>query len=154
MSQKLNKSIIRQFWIINNMGLCLFHRSNLEKSNDSDSESKSELVSGMFSALRAFSNQLTNSEIKKFELNEMKILFFADKNLLFVVESEINIPDKTVRKKMDLIKELFIKKFDKQLTNFTGEISQFQTFEADLEKLFKKLSLTEEWGNELAALKF
>jgi hypothetical protein len=48
---------------------------------------------------------------------------------------------------------MFIKKFEKQLTHFDGNIGQFAMFEKDLDQVFKKMSLAEEWGNQLTGLK-
>jgi hypothetical protein len=154
MSKKVDDSTIRQFWILNRGGLCLFHRSNVPVNKSISFESKDDLMSGMFSALRSFTNELTNSEIKKFESTESKYLFFADQNLLFIVEAKLDVADKKIRQKVQLIKDLFLKKYANILENFSGEMAKFASFEEVLDKIFQKMSLSEEWGSELSNLKF
>ena len=80
-------------------------------------------------------------------------MFFTDKNLIFVVESPLGTVDKVIQKKIELVKLMFIKKFEKQLAHFDGDVSQFAMFEKDLDQVFKKMSLAEEWGNQLSGLK-
>jgi hypothetical protein len=48
---------------------------------------------------------------------------------------------------------MFVKKYEKQLFNFDGDVGKFHTFDKDLDKVFKQMTLAEEWGNELAGLK-
>jgi hypothetical protein len=144
--------MIRQFWVMSREGLCYFYRT-IDKLNKQGQPNKEDLVSGMFSAILSLSKELTNTDIKKFENYSSKFLFFLDKSLIFIVEADLGDSDKNVKKKVDLIKDLFIKKYEKELNNFKGDVTQFKPFEQELDNVFKKISLAEEWGKELTGLK-
>jgi hypothetical protein len=146
--------LIKQFWVINRGGVCLFNRSNKEESTQQKCvESDSMLVSGMLSAIMSFVSEVTKSDVKKFENFDSKYLFFAENQLIFIVEAKINVPDKKIKKRIKLINDLFIKKYQKQIDEFNGDVGQFKGFKQDLDELFQKMTLTEEWGNELEGLK-
>ncbi len=52
-------------------------------------------------------------------------------------------------KRINLIQDLFINRFKKELEDFTGDIQAFQIFEKDLNEVFNKVSKPEKWGKGL-----
>jgi hypothetical protein len=90
--------LITQFWVVSQEGICYFHRNIAESLEDKDDQNN--LLGGFFSAILSFAQQLTSSNIEKFESSGSKYLFFTDKNLIFVVESPIGTADKVIQKKI------------------------------------------------------
>ncbi len=146
------KTIIEEFWVINETGLCLFYRS-IHPGKESPVENQSDLVSGMFSAILQFHSQLSGSNIQKFEDTEGKFLFFARRKLIFIVKAKLNAPDDKIKKRVNLIQEQFIKKFSAKLDAFDGNVTEFKKYEKELDLLFIEMSKAEKWGRELEGLK-
>lgn len=148
--------VVEEFWIMDTSGICLFHRSIHGKANIIDEKAgiqiDEQLFSGLFSGIMSFTEEVSKEQIKKIELNEGKFLFFSRQNLIFIVRTELNISDKSVKKKIQIIEDLFIKKYSKELEAFNGDISSFRLFENDLEEVFKKISKSEKWGKGLIDL--
>ncbi|MFX1444345.1 MAG: hypothetical protein ACFFHV_13100 [Promethearchaeota archaeon] len=148
--------MVEEFWIIDTSGICLFHRAIHEKSNIMDQKVEiqidEQLFSGLLSGIMSFAEEVSKEQIKKIELDEGKFLFFARRNLIFIVRSHLNTSDKNVKKKIQIIEDLFIKKYSKELDTFNGDVSSFRFFENDLEEIFKKISKSEKWGKGLIDL--
>jgi hypothetical protein len=51
-----------------------------------------------------------------------------------------------------IIQDLFVKKYEKELINFDGNVKTFSKFESDLNEIFQKISKPEKWGNSLLDL--
>ena len=145
--------MIEEFWVINDSGLCLFYRSIHAKSSDINLDMQQDLFSGMFSAILQFHSQLTSTQIQKFEDYEGKFLFFARHNLIFIVKAKLDVPDKKIRQQVEVIQDSFIKRFEKEIDNFSGNITDFQCFSEDLDEVFKKISMAEKWGKGLEGSK-
>ncbi len=116
-------------------------------------DNESDLFSGMFSAILQLHTHLSGTNIQKFEDTEGKFLFFARRHLIFIVKARLNAPDDKIKKRVNLIQDQFIKKFQAKLDAFDGNISEFKKFEKDLDSLFVELSKAEKWGRELEGLK-
>ncbi len=148
--------MVKEFWIIDTSGICLFHRAIHGKTNIMDEKFKiqidEQLFSGLLSGIMSFTEEVSQEQIKKIELNEGKFLFFARQNLIFIVRADLNTSDKNVKKKIQVIQDLFIKKYSKELDAFDGDVSSFRFFEHDLEEVFAKISKTEKWGKGLIDL--
>ncbi|MFX0069534.1 MAG: hypothetical protein ACFFAO_00370 [Candidatus Hermodarchaeota archaeon] len=148
--------MIEEFWIINESGICLFHRSINKETHEIEDRSgiqiEEQLFGGFLSGLMSFTEEMASEIIKKIELREGKFLIFTSKNLIFIVRSDLNVSDKKIKNKIAIIKELFIEKFSKELDAFNGEISTFTVFEKDLEEIFKKIVKSEKWGHGLLEL--
>ena len=148
--------MVEEFWIIDTSGICLFHRALHGGSNIMDRKFEiqvdEQLFSGLLSGIMSFAEEVSQEKIKKIELNEGKFLFFARQNLIFIVRSLLNKSDKDVKKKIQIIQDLFIKKYSDELDAFDGDVSSFRLFEKDLEDIFKKISKSEKWGKGLIDL--
>ena len=146
-------ALIDQMWVINDSGACFFYRSTSGNDQDANLEAQQDLFSGMFSAILSFHTQLTSTQIQKFEDPDGKFLFFSRGTLIFIVKSKLNTPDKKIKAQVEIIQDSFIKRFQDQIDNFSGNVSDFQCFEEDLDKIFKKISKSEKWGQALEGLK-
>lgn len=141
--------MIKEFWIINTSGICLFHRSvdsNVYKIDTKNITIDTELFSGLLTAILNMYSELSSTEIQKLEGEGGKFLFFRKQNLIYIVRSQLNDDDKKIKKKIEIIQNLFIEKYNKQLEEFDGNITSFSLFEADLNEIFKKISKPEKWG--------
>ena len=147
--------MIKEFWIINTSGICLFHRSvdsNVYKIDTKNITIDTELFSGLLTAILNMYSELSSTEIQKLEGEGGKFLFFRKQNLIYIVRSQLNDDDKKIKKKIEIIQNLFIEKYDKQLEEFDGDITSFSLFETDLNEIFKKLSKPEKWGKGILEL--
>ncbi len=138
--------MIDEFWVVNNAGICLYHRIKAEDERASMMKDFEQLVSGMFSGIQTMSKELTNSVIKKIEMGDRKFLFFLESELFFIVKSSTKNSDAQIKKKIQILQQNFVKKFSKELQEFSGEISAFKKFEKDLDEVFIKMSKSEKWG--------
>ncbi len=142
--------MIEEFWIIDTNGICLFHRSIDEKKQiKPGTDLDEQLFGGLLSSILSFHAKLASSQIQKMESEESKFLFFKNFSLIFIVRAKLNTSDSIIKKRVNLIQELFINKFKKELESFTGDIQSFQIFEKELNELFNKASKPEKWGKGL-----
>lgn len=128
--------MIREFWIINSGGICLFHRSIDSKSLNIQTKNltaDNKLFSGLLSAILTMYSKLLSTEIQKLEGEGGKFLFFRKHDLIYIVRTNLNENDKKIKKMINLIQNLFILKFKKELEEFDGDISSFSLFEAELD---------------------
>ena len=147
--------MIEEFWIINTSGICLFHRGILsDKTNLTSKNVKidTELFSGLLSAILSMYSEISSSQIQKLEGEEGKFLFFSKQGLIYIVRAKFSDDDKKIKKMIDVIQDLFVKKYQKELKDFDGNITSFIQFESNLVEIFKKISKPEKWGKSLMDL--
>ncbi len=111
-----------------------------------------ELFSGLLTAIVNMYSDLQKSEIQKLEGSEGKFLFVSKNNLIYIVRTKLNADDKKIKKTIAVIQDLFVKKYEKELQNFDGNITTFSQFETDLNEIFQKISKPEKWGKNLLDL--
>lgn len=149
-------NVIEEFWIIDRYGICFFHRSINPEDNSIEKNGRilidDQLFSGFLSGLMSFASKMTSSQIEQIKMEGAKFLFFSHQNLIFIVKSQLNSEDSKIKKKIEIIEKLFIKKFQKELESFDGEINSFQIFEKDLEYIFKRMTKSEKWAKGLLEL--
>ncbi len=146
--------MIQSLWILNNTGICLFSRY-VEGSELHLTEGKKiddQLFSGLLTSIMMFASKISKGKIEKVKVSEGKFLFFTHNNLIFIVKADLNVSDKDVKKKINVIKEIFITKYKNQLESFDGEVSSFLMFHEDLDDIFKRISKAEKWGKALLDL--
>lgn len=97
-------------------------------------------------------SEVQKSDIQKLEGSEGKFLFFSKNNLIYIVQTRLNEDDKKIKKMIAIIQDLFVKKYEKELINFDGNIKTFSKFESDLNEIFQKISKPEKWGMSLLDL--
>ncbi len=141
--------MIDEFWVVNNGGICLFHRIKEEDELVSKMKDFEQLISAVFSGIQTMSKEVMNSTINKIEIGDSKFLFLIEGELFFIVKSSNKNSDTQIKKKIEILQKTFIKKFSAELQDFTGEISAFKIFEKDLDAAFKQMSKSEKWGSGL-----
>ncbi len=145
-----------ELWIIDTGGICFFHRwinkETILESIEKKIQIKDQLFSGLLSGILTFTSKVISDKIEKIQMSEGKFLFFTSKNLIFIVRAKIKSSDNKLIKKIKLLEDLFLKKFEKKLDNFNGEVSSFKIFEEDLDEIFNKMTKVEKWGKGISNL--
>ena len=99
---------LRQIWILQESGTCLFH----QKYDDSISDEN--LISGFFSAVNSFVGSF-GAEIKWIETNKMRFVFKRSESLIFVACTKIDDHPPTTYKRLHRISEHFGMMFNRNL---------------------------------------
>ncbi len=119
--------IIRNIFIIRN-GVLLLDRNFGECQSFNGSFS---LFSGFVSALETFTGEITKSALKSINFEDFKINFYRDLNkldLLYVLITDLDDNYDQIQHKLKKISRLFLEKHQDILTNFDGNINQFNKF--------------------------
>lgn len=146
--------MVEELWVINDSGICLFHRSIYLDGPDCSNLNigENQLFSGLLTGILTATLEFSSNDIKKMETLEGKFMFFKKNHLFFVVWAKIKSSDKKIKKKIKVLQDLFIDKFKEDLENFDGEVTAFHLFEEELDKVFKLITKSEKWGKGLMAI--
>ncbi|TXT63827.1 MAG: hypothetical protein BAJALOKI1v1_660008 [Promethearchaeota archaeon] len=126
--------IIDEFWIFTFDGIPLFTYSPKQKENDI-------IISGFLSAVQKFCYQMNPDEhrfINSLTLGEYLFNFLIDHKyqLFFVSKSSDEVSPKKINKYLKDIQEGFTNQFDEAIQNFEGEISVFEKFKPEFQKIY------------------
>jgi hypothetical protein len=131
--------MIEEFWIINAAGVPLFYQSTRSEVKDDSIESitKSTLFAGMWSAINSFAQQIDGTSISGIQLGKhsLKLKKSESFNLIFMVKAPIDVKDKQVNKVLDKLVESFLANYSNALTNWNGDIEQFNAFHQEVVKV-------------------
>ncbi len=126
--------LIDDFWIVSFSGVTLYNYSTVENK-------KSLLLSGFFSAIQMFANELGDKSqfISSITLGKSIINFLInnDLKLYFISKSEKKIKEKVIVKHLKKIESLFLSEFKEKVENFDGDVGVFEPFEKTFEAYFK-----------------
>ena len=125
--------ILHDIWIMTDSGIVVFHKS-YEKAMDS------QLFGMLMTALNCFAEELSKGGLSSFELSDKRFCMTKQDTFLFVSSSDKKIKEKTVKKEMKYIIEKFFSHFPKTvLEHWDGDISIFEEFEKEIEKIQKDI---------------
>ncbi|TFG21233.1 MAG: hypothetical protein EU533_05540 [Promethearchaeota archaeon] len=103
------------------------------------------LISGLLSAI----NQLTMVEFKQpiesINMGGFKWIYILDLdlNLMFVASESIAISTETIKGRLSFIKDLFIRQFKQVITDWTGDVQQFEPFGGMIDNYYQQWSQAE-----------
>lgn len=139
---------ISEIWIITETGLPLFNKSVDQKMD-------MFVLGGFLSAIQTFIKASFQEEkLDRLVMGESKLTFLYAKgtNIFIVVRTHKKEKDKEIRKKLELIKDLFIARYGERLKNFNCDVSDFQHFYLVLEENLKKELVVKRMQNWLSEI--
>ena len=125
--------ILHDIWIMTNSGIVVFHKA-YSKAMDS------QLFGMLMTALNSFAEELSKGGLSSFELSDKRFCMTKQDNFLFVSSSDKKIKEKTVKKEMKFIINMFFSHFSKNiLEHWDGDVSIFEEFAVEIEKIQKNV---------------
>jgi hypothetical protein len=118
-------------WIINQSGIPLFHRI--------DESVNPTLISSFLSAIQGMiKTSFPGSQLNKLIFGESQLLILPVKklNIYLVVRCHKKLKERDVRESLEQIRDIFIARFQDRLKEPGFNVDEFQSFNADLNKLF------------------
>ena len=127
MKMKMKKiPIIQEIWIIMRNGLPIFSQniSNGQK----DLEINEDMFSGFVAAINAFTSEIGLDNCRVIETKSSKLVFshFQTLSLSFVGRSNKNIDNSEIYDYLDSVKQVFLLKYKKVISNWKGTVSEFK----------------------------
>ncbi|MFX1325484.1 MAG: hypothetical protein ACFE8N_11035 [Promethearchaeota archaeon] len=94
-----------------------------------------ELISGFLQAISDFAEEISVGKIQVLEFHNFKFVYSytADQKFIVVMVIEKNDLESEARPKIDLMKNEFIKRYEPNLRNWSGDISVFEDFKQFIE---------------------
>ena len=128
---------ISALFVINSSGHTLFTKFRSDKKRLSDNYIQ---IGGFLSAILMFSNEVigrsAGESLQAISFENQQFLISVEDGIIFAYLVEDNVKSETRERYIELIKEEFIEQFYDCLTDFNGDINQFQSFEPVVEKYF------------------
>lgn len=118
--------IIEEIWIIMRNGLPIFSQ---KISNDQkDLEINEDMFSGFVAAINAFTSEIGLNNCRVIETKSSKLVFshFHSLSLTFVGKSTKNIDNSEIYEYLDSVKQVFLLKYKKIISNWKGTVSEFK----------------------------
>ncbi|NHI94048.1 MAG: hypothetical protein EAX96_16280 [Candidatus Lokiarchaeota archaeon] len=121
---------VKDIWIVNPVGITLFHASVEEKSQD--------LIGSLFSSIQVIVSQMGENKMKALSLGSSKILCYQGQDdYLFILRYEKDEKTKKILKKMNIIEELFFDEYKHILKEWDGRTDYFNGFVMKIQNIFK-----------------
>lgn len=95
-----------------------------------------DFISGFLTAILDISQKIGGGEIRSLNFRNFNINYSYDdeKLCIFILVADINDPEEELSKKLELLKNEFIKQYRENLINWDGDISKFEKFDDFTEK--------------------
>lgn len=122
--------MISRILIIASGGLLAYSKSFI------DSPIEDDLVSGFLTAMANFAQEIKGGQVKSLNFRNFNFIYSYDEDLdcIFVLVVDIDDIEEEAREKVELMKVEFLKRFRKALEDWTGDVTQFGTFDEYVEK--------------------
>jgi len=90
-----------------------------------------EIVSGFLSAFKDYAEEITAGKILNFNFRNFNFIYDYDDDLdaMFVLVVDVSDLEEEVRDKLSLLKKEFLKRYRKDLEDWTGKINIFRDFD-------------------------
>ncbi len=121
--------MIHHVYIIKRSGECLFSKSYGAKLLDEG------LISGFLSALQSFVTEVSGEVIKIIRTGNIKFIYGVARDLIFVLATSEDEDEELTQQKITTLKEEFIKKFEKEIDSWNGDVSVFTSFSDEIDKI-------------------
>jgi hypothetical protein len=120
--------LIHNIWLINRSGICLLDR------NYTGFEVNKQLFTGFLTALCALASQF-NKRLDSLSMGDSIIYYDIEENLVVALATDRDDNEQEIRRKILDIREEFKLKFGKILDNWDGNISIFDIFLKDIDRI-------------------
>ncbi|WP_287582613.1 hypothetical protein [Candidatus Borrarchaeum sp.] len=123
--------MIYEIFIIKEGGQCLLRKS----INDSEKiRIDEDLFSSFACAIRCFVNELRET-VQTIELKQCKLVFFSFETLFLIAVSDKFEDNYDVKRKLALLANDFCRKFNQNITTWSGDLTDFNGFEERIASL-------------------
>ncbi|MHA1754880.1 MAG: ADP-ribosylation factor-like protein, partial [Candidatus Odinarchaeia archaeon] len=117
-------------YIIKKTGESLFHRLYQKETTDEN------LISGFLSALQNFISEVSSGDvIRTIKTGNVKFIYNVSHGLISVFVVDKDEDEEKIRNKIERVIEEFYSRFKDQLNNWSGNISQFNSFKEVLDDI-------------------
>ncbi|MFX1294062.1 MAG: hypothetical protein ACFFD2_04285 [Promethearchaeota archaeon] len=119
---------LSELWIITRYGLPVYHQSLTGKFDET-------LFAGFISAILHFVKELGESDIRRLELGESKIVVLSsiDKKWFFIGKSDKDIKDKKIHEYLNDIQEIFFEQFGDTLEDWNNDLEIFKILDTTID---------------------
>ena len=93
------------------------------------------LVSGLLTAILKFVEETEKDKLSRLLLEESQFLISTYESLIFIFQIDDEMPADYAEYVGKLVSDRFIERFDKEVKQFTGNVSQFQEFHQDCKNI-------------------
>lgn len=118
-------------------GITLYSRIFDNFCEDIDNKLNSELIGAFFTAIKGFSKQFGQNEIKQIEMSTLKFIIHERDNVMifFLLDDNDNIEE--YKKTLMVSLNTFLGMFSKEVSEFYYETHKFQKFNSILQEILK-----------------
>jgi hypothetical protein len=123
--------MISKVLIILSNGILCYSKTFFGHKNVDD-----DFVSGFLTAILDISQKIGGGKIKSLNFRNFNVIYSYDdqKYCIFIILADINDPEEEIRKKLELMKNRFIKRYQDELKNWDSDIAKFETFDEFVEE--------------------
>jgi hypothetical protein len=123
--------MIENVWVLTKDGTLLYEKNYVKLKTEAD------LLAGFLSAMDSFATEATQQQIKGITMKDKKFSYTIAKedNLIFVLSTVESDNDVLIKKLLKEIQIRFSLKYKKKIAYFAGNVSVFNDFNDDLEKI-------------------
>ncbi|MFW9896583.1 MAG: hypothetical protein ACFFDB_14105 [Promethearchaeota archaeon] len=126
------EKVIQDIWILNEAGTVLYHRVY-------DKEVNEQLFGALMSALNMFAEQISQSGLSSFELEDKKFFMMKQNRITFIANSSTKTKEKKVKDQMKNIASKFFNLYPKEFFDkWDNDISIFEGFEDHIKGSLKE----------------
>ncbi|MHA1803931.1 MAG: V4R domain-containing protein [Promethearchaeota archaeon] len=122
--------MLLEVFIIIGEGMLLLRRSFTKKM-----EVNGDLFSALITAIVSFVSEIQMGDVRKFETGNKQILIYPHEKIVIVGIVDEKHEDEHIYKSLKMIGEEFSKKYEKTLSNWTGELDPFCEFTRTLDEI-------------------
>ena len=122
---------IDEIWIVEPRGITIF---NISKEDNIDPV----LIGGFFASLQTFIHEIGEKDLNSLALGGSQIILYKGTDeFLFIARSPKKVKQKAILAHLKKVEKRFFKKYKALLKDWDGESSAFDSFEEDIEDIFK-----------------
>jgi len=124
--------MIKEILISKPNGIGLFYQ-NFE----SEAQKDPQLMAGFFNAIQCFIQECTKDQLHAIMSGENQFCFFQGNNFSMVIKTAKNLDVKKIQDKITILKEVFHKLFEEELSRNEIDPTKYNGFEKIVRDLFK-----------------
>ncbi|MHC1591502.1 MAG: hypothetical protein ACXQS8_05410 [Candidatus Helarchaeales archaeon] len=115
--------MIRNLWIILESGVSLF-----QKNFGDETKLDENLISGLFLALTNFAKSAGAGDLDSINLKKIKFIYQHAGEIIVVLGADPDDDSEAIKEQLDRISKEFLKRYQKDLENWDGELARFRAF--------------------------
>ena len=117
-------------FIENSSAICFFSRDY------TGVDISEHMFSGLIKSMRDLAFELSKQDLKSIELGNWLVYYVVWEKFSVVLIADHDDDKKIIKGKINAVANTFLEKFEKEIEDFNGEISQFMDFKEDCDDIF------------------